>query len=151
MDTVPPVSRVAADAVQPRWRAALEAVPMRLARTCYDHLAGVLGVALTETMIRRKHLEPCGSDFRLPPAGERFFVRFGVNLKEARAKRRQFARLCLDWSERRPHLAGSLGAALAERCFELGSLRHLGGSRSLSVTKQGRAGLRDVFAIALTS
>jgi hypothetical protein len=108
---------LAADGVQPGWRAALEGQLIRIARICYDHLAGNLGW-LTGTMVRRRYLEPSGKDLRLMPAGERLFVRWGLDLDAARSARRRFARQCLDWSERRPHLAGtlraphSLGAAL---------------------------------------
>ena len=142
---------LAADGVQPGWRAALHNEPLRIARTCYGHLAGRLGVAMTETMVRRKFLEPRGRDFRMKPAGERFLLSFGVNVENAKAKHRQFARQCLDWSERRPHLAGSLGAALASRCFELGWLRRIPGSRAVAVTKKGYVALQGAFSILLTS
>ena len=140
---------LSADGAQPGYRAALHHEPLRIARTCYDHLAGVLGVAMTEAMVQRKYLEPRGRDFRVKPAGERFFQRLGVSVDDARAKHRQFARQCLDWSERRPHLAGSLGAAIAARCFELNWLRRMPGSRTVAVTAEGRAALRDAFSIAL--
>ena len=142
---------LAADGIQPGWRAGLQNQPLRIARTCYDHLAGMLGVAIAEAMVRRKYLAPRGADFRVAPAGERFLLRFGVNVEDARARHRQFARQCLDWSERRPHLAGSLGAALANRCFELGWLRRTPGSRAVTVTKKGGAALQNAFSIALDS
>jgi DNA-binding transcriptional ArsR family regulator len=138
---------LAADGAQPGYRAALRAEPLRLARTCYDHLAGMLGVAITEAMVRRGHLKPRGADFILRPAGERFFSQLGVNVAAVRAKHRRFARQCLDWSERRPHLAGSLGAALANRCFELGWLERVAASRVVSVTKRGRAAIGETFAL----
>lgn len=142
---------LAADGVQPGWRAALHNEPLRIARTCYDHLAGRLGVAITESLVRRKYLEPRGGDFRVKAAGERFLHRVGVNVENARTKHRQFARQCLDWSERRPHLAGSLGAALASRCFELGWLRRIPGSRAVAATKKGYVALQGAFSILLTS
>jgi hypothetical protein len=87
----------------------------------------------------------------MKPAGERFLLSFGVNVENAKAKHRQFARQCLDWSERRPHLAGSLGAALASRCFELGWLRRIPGSRAVAATKKGYVALQGAFSILLTS
>jgi DNA-binding transcriptional ArsR family regulator len=131
---------LAADAVQPGWRAALHDEPLRIARTCYDHLAGRLGGAITESLIQRRYLEPRGGNFRVKTAGERFLLCLGVNVEDARAKRRQFARQCLDWSERRSHLAGSLGAAFASRCFDLGWIRRIRGSRA--VASRTRAALR---------
>lgn len=120
---------------------------LRLARTCYDHLAGRLGVALTETMIRRRLLVLGGRDFRLTRAGEAFLCALGVNVERARRQRRIFARQCLDWSERRPHLAGALGAALAMRCFELGWLTPVPDARHVVITPHGRVGLARWFNV----
>jgi DNA-binding transcriptional ArsR family regulator len=140
---------LAADRTHPGWRARLSNEPLRIARTCYDHLAGRLGVAMTEVMVQRRHLLPYGKDFCITLAGERFLRRLGVDMENAKASRRSFARQCLDWSERRPHLAGSLGAAFASRCFELGWFRRTPRSRVLVITDKGRAALRDVFALTL--
>ena len=120
---------------------------LRLARTCYDHLAGRLGVSLTDAMVRRRLLTPAGRDYRLTPAGERFFERMGVDLDGARRQRRVFAHQCLDWSERRAHLAGSLGAALARRCLDLRWVRQVEEERTLTLTPQGRRALRTWFGI----
>lgn len=120
---------------------------LRLARTCYDHLAGRLGVMVTEAMVRRRFLKPTGRDFLLTAPGERFLGRLGVDVRKSRAERRAFARQCLDWSERRVHLAGSLGAAVARRCLDLRWVRRVGDERTLALTPQGRRGLRTWFGV----
>ena len=85
--------------------------PLRRARTCYDHLAGVAGVGVLEAMQKRGWLRAeHGPGFGLTPAGERALARRRVDLDTARAAKRQFATACLDWTERRPHLGGALGA-----------------------------------------
>lgn len=120
---------------------------LRLARTCYDHLAGRLGVMVTEAMVRRRVLKPRGRDFLLTTLGERFLGRLGVDVGKARGERRAFARQCLDWSERRAHLAGSLGAAVARRCLDLRWVHPVGEERTLALTPQGRRGFRTWFGI----
>ena len=127
--------------------APLEAV--RVARSCYDHLAGHLGVILTASMVDRKFLLSRGKDFQLTAAGEAFLAALGVNLENARGKRRAFARQCLDWSERRPHLGGALGAVFAQRFFDLRWLRRIPESRALAVTPKGRKALAAEFEVKL--
>lgn len=97
--------------------------PLRRARTCYDHLAGVVGVGLLETMRKRRWVTERAEDrpgYALTSAGARALERRGVDLAAAQTSRRQFATACLDWTERRPHLGGALGAAV------LGALRTRG-------------------------
>jgi DNA-binding transcriptional ArsR family regulator len=120
---------------------------LRLARTCYDHLAGRLGVVVTDTMVRRRFLKLADRDYLLTPSGERFLGRLGVDVGRAREERRAFARQCLDWSERRAHLAGALGAAVARRYQDLRWVRHVGEERTLALTPQGLRGLRSWFGI----
>jgi DNA-binding transcriptional ArsR family regulator len=119
---------------------------LRTARTCYDHLAGRLGVALADALTERGHvaLGPDGGE--VTEAGRQFLDGFGAS---PAAGRRVFCRTCLDWSERRPHLAGRLGAALASRCFELGWVLHQRDTRALAITAAGRDGFRDMFGIVL--
>ena len=121
--------------------------PIRLARTCYDHLAGRVGVAVTNAMVRRRHLVPGRRDFRLTRPGETFLSELGVDVERARRQRRVFARQCVDWTERRPHLAGALGAALATRSFELDWLARVPDHRHLVITAKGRSGLARVFRL----
>jgi DNA-binding transcriptional ArsR family regulator len=120
---------------------------LRLARTCYDHLAGQLGVSVTEAMVRRRFLQPSGRDFLLTPSGARFLERLGVDVEHTRREHRAFARQCLDWSERRAHLAGALGAAVARRCLDLRWVHPVEEERTLMLTPQGRRGLRRWFGI----
>lgn len=121
--------------------------PIRIARTCYDHLAGRLGVALTQRMVERKFLKPVGRDFCLTPPGEKFLRKFGVDIEKAKRQRRAFARQCRDWTERQPHLAGALGAALAARWLELRWVNRVPEERYLVVTDRGRTALKKLFSI----
>ncbi len=107
------------------------------ARTCYDHLAGRLGTSLTEALVARKFLRPRGKDFVLTRAGKPFLADLGVDIDTARGQRRLFARRCLDWTERRHHLGGALGAALARRCFELGWVKRDHDDRTVEITAKG--------------
>lgn len=120
---------------------------LRLARTCYDHLAGRLGVKVADAMVRRRLLRPVGRDFILTAAGARLLERLGVDVAKSRRERRAFARQCLDWSERRAHLAGALGAALTRRCLDLRWVQPVAEERALAVTSRGRSGLRSWFGI----
>jgi hypothetical protein len=92
-------------------------------------------------------LKPAARDFLLTAAGERLLGRLGVDVEQSRQERRAFARQCLDWSERRAHLAGALGAAVARRCLDLRWVHHVGEERTLALTLQGRRGLRTWFGI----
>lgn len=124
---------------------------IRQARMCYDHLAGGLGVGITDAMFENGWLEPSGRDYRLTGPGDAFLRRLGVDVDGARAKRRLFARACLDWSERRAHLAGALGAALATRLLELDWLERSGRAREISVTARGEAEFARLFGMTLAN
>jgi DNA-binding transcriptional ArsR family regulator len=131
---------------QPRWRGG-EA--LRNARTCYDHLAGRLGVAMADALVERGHIALTEDGGIVTPGGEEFFLRFGIDLCERSRSRRPFCRPCLDWSERRTHLAGAVGAALAARCFELDWIAPIRDTRALLVTEQGKRGFADTFGVDL--
>jgi hypothetical protein len=120
---------------------------LRHARTCYDHLAGKIGVALTDRLLHMKFLEETGSDYVLSIAGKDMLQNFGVEVDADPRKRRHYARQCLDWSERRYHLAGSLGAAITKRLFELKWLERLPDSRAVRVTNTGMQGLASNFGL----
>jgi DNA-binding transcriptional ArsR family regulator len=119
---------------------------LRHARTCYDHIAGVLGVALAERLTEREFVILGEEAGEVTPAGITFLSKLGVDLARARSKRRIFCRPCLDWTERRPHIGGAIGAALANRCFELKWIERVRDSRALLVTPIGRRGLMEAFA-----
>jgi hypothetical protein len=102
---------------------------------------------VTDAMVRRRILRPAGRDFLLTASGARLLGRLGVDVEKSRGERRAFARQCLDWSERRAHLAGALGAAVARRCLDLRWANFVGEERTLALTPQGRRGLRKWFGI----
>lgn len=133
----------------------LPAVPadpaLRKARVCYDHLAGELGVRVYEGLVRNGALilpsEPTSEEagLELTATGERLFQNLDIDTGALRVKRRSFCRPCLDWSERRHHLAGALGAALLHRITELRWARRRKGSRALLFSALGEAALRLAF------
>jgi DNA-binding transcriptional ArsR family regulator len=142
---------VAVDAPQryrPRWNGGEQ---LRTARTCYDHIAGRLGVALTDALSRHEHIVLSEDGGMVTRTGEKFLADFGVHLDDVRRGRRTFCRPCVDWSERRLHLAGALGAALAGRCLELGWVARLRGSRALKISAAGENGFRELFGITLSA
>ena len=122
---------------------------MRNARTCYDHFAGRLGVGITDALCAHGQLVLTDEGGEVTDRGVTFLQEFGVDLAAARSRRRIFCRPCLDWTERRPHLGGTVGAALAERCFDLKWLQRMRDSRALIVTPAGRRGLNDTFGLSL--
>ena len=122
---------------------------IRHARTCYDHLAGRLGVALTDALEQQRALTPHASGWELTSRGERMLGDLGLDLSALRHERRAFLRPCLDWTERRSHLAGAVGAAVASRFLELDWIRRLPGTRAVRPTPQGEAQLLARFAVAL--
>jgi DNA-binding transcriptional ArsR family regulator len=114
------------------------------ARTCYDHLAGRLGVAIFDALVARRAIEHPAARYRGPielgPAGPKVFGELGIDMDEAQRERRQFATACGDWSERRAHLGGALGAALWVRTLERGWVVRKPGTRIIVVTDKGRRG-----------
>ncbi|GAB3375231.1 ArsR/SmtB family transcription factor [Massilia agri] len=115
---------------------------LRKARVCYDHLAGELGVLVYEKLAQRGAfaLDPGG--IALTPLGSQAMEKLGVELVEPKG-RRPFCRTCLDWSERRHHLAGTLGAALLARFEQLGWAKRVPDSRVMAFSAAGEAALRD--------
>ena len=130
------------------FRDAAAAREIRHARACYDHLAGALGVRVTRALVERGALVPVGAAYEVPAEGAEFLAaRLGVDVRRARASRRQFTRACLDWSERVHHLAGALGAELLAALLALGWLERTEGSRALRVSAAGRRGFREVLGV----
>jgi DNA-binding transcriptional ArsR family regulator len=116
---------------------------LRRARVCYDHLAGDLGVELFDSLLGRRLLATAASGLDLTPRGERFMAAFGIDVEAVRSGRRPLCKPCLDWSARRSHLAGSLGAALLARCFDLGWAQREGGTRIVRFSRSGEAHFAD--------
>jgi DNA-binding transcriptional ArsR family regulator len=121
---------------------------LKHARTCYDHLAGELGVAVADALVERGALTRLDDAFTVTDDGTRWFTSLGIDLDATAASRRSFARACLDWSERRPHLAGSLGAAVADVFFARRWIRRLPGGRAVAVTADGRAWLERELGLS---
>ncbi len=123
---------------------------LHLARTCYDHMAGRLAIALTDSLVAHRHLVLADGAGLITGHGQRLLDDFGIGLKQTPASRRPLCRTCLDWSERRPHLSGRLGAALLARLLELGWLIRVPHSRALTISRTGEMGLIRTFGIAAT-
>jgi len=115
---------------------------LRRARVCYDHLAGEVGVRVYEGLLRRGTLKARPAGLELTPLGRRFFGRLGIDTDDLSRQKRALCLACLDWSERRHHLAGALGAALLSRAIELGWARRSRDSRVVSLTTAGDDALR---------
>src|SRR5262245_18701743 len=120
---------------------------LRFARSCYDHLAGQLGVAVTDALVAMGHIVLTDDGGELTPSGERFLSVFGVELKSR--TRRIFCQPCLDWSERRYHLKGFVGVRILDRLLQIGWLKSVSGSRALQLTSSGKAGLSEIFQIEI--
>ena len=121
---------------------------LRHARVCYDHLAGERGVALFEALSAKNFLIATNDALRLTRKGERFLRDFGIDLEALSRARRPLCRPCLDWSERRTHLAGGLGAALLARFSELGWISRARQSRAVTFTPLGVRNFVRVFGQA---
>jgi DNA-binding transcriptional ArsR family regulator len=124
---------------------------MRQARTCYDHLAGELGVAVAEALVKRGYLDLSEEAGVVSRRGMRFFDGLGIDLGKLTRSRRCFCRICIDLTERRPHIAGALGAAFCDRCFELGWIARIKDSRAVAVTVKGSDDLRELLGIEVAA
>jgi DNA-binding transcriptional ArsR family regulator len=120
---------------------------LRFARSCYDHLAGQAGVAITNALVAMGHIVLTDEGGELTPSGERFLSTFGADLTSRPQTRRVFCQPCLDWTERRYHLKGLVGAEILRRVLELGWFKRVSGTRALRLTSSGSAGLSELFHI----
>jgi DNA-binding transcriptional ArsR family regulator len=118
---------------------------LRKARVCYDHLAGELGVLLYASLLRRQAFDFNAATVALSPEGERLISEFGIDARLIRSQKRAPCRVCMDWSERRHHLAGTVGAALLARVIELGWAVHDGSSRAIHFRPHGERAFRECF------
>jgi len=120
--------------------------PIRYARTCYDHLAGFLAVKLTGVLEEREWLTRTEeNDFEVSSAGERFFKGWKIDVKQLRTGRRVLARRCLDWTERRDHVAGALGEAICQSFLSLSWIVRERNSRAVHLTSLGRRHLEPLL------
>jgi DNA-binding transcriptional ArsR family regulator len=142
-------------------RQSREAAALAEARTCYDHLAGRAGVGLLDAMLgqgllakqysgRTDRGDSAATRFEVTGAGARTLASFGLNVTEVRRARRHFAGECIDWTQRRGHLNGALGAAITARLFELAWITRGARRRSVCVTAAGAEGLAARFGLHLT-
>ena len=120
---------------------------LRKARVCYNHLAGELGVRMHDSLVTRQLLAEDGDVLLLTDAGRRFIKRFGIDVEGLESGRRVLCRSCLDWSARRSHLAGSLGAELLQHFYRLGWAKRQKGTRIISFTRQGEGKFRAKFPV----
>lgn len=127
---------------QPR---SAQADALRAARTCYDHLAGQLGVAITDFLVREGHLLLSDDGGELTSSGRAFLSDFGADLTSQPRTTRCFCRPCLDWSERRYHVAGRVGSEIWRRCLGLGWVARMRDTRALLITPIGRREMSRVF------
>lgn len=112
-------------------------------RTCYDHLAGKIGVAITEKLLSENYLELENNVYLITEQGEIFFKNFGIDILELKKQRRTFAKPCLDWSERKHHISGSLANAILNKMLELDWIRKIANSRAIMITAKGQKDLNE--------
>jgi DNA-binding transcriptional ArsR family regulator len=120
---------------------------LRVARTCYDHFAGKLGVSIADALCERKHVILSDDGGEVTEAGLTFLKELGATFPAQ--TRRPFCKHCLDWTERRFHLSGVVGAAITTRCFDLGWVRRERNPRALQITPKGREGFRRSFGFSI--
>src|SRR5215469_1807716 len=127
-----------------------EGDPICYARTCYDHLAGAMAVSLAESLQQRRYMVAridVDREFDVTATGEKFFWQWRIDVNELRSAKRAFARRCLDWTERRDHVAGALGAAICQRFLELRWIVRDRNSRIVRVTPSGRLQLEQLIHV----
>ena len=120
---------------------------LRLARTCYDHMAGRLAVAVADNLAERGFIVFAEGAGLVTDEGHRFFCDFGLTPEEEKSSKRPLCRTCLDWSERRSHIGGRLGAQLLTHCLDRGWLIRAQEGRALTITRKGEAGFADTFLL----
>jgi hypothetical protein len=122
---------------------------MRTARTCYDHIAGRLRVALMDALTECGHIVLAEDGGEVTDGGQAFLAAVGVELAKAKNARWVFCRPCLNWSERRCRIAGAVGAALCKRFLELRWIERRPHTRALTITHRGQRGFAETFGLRL--
>jgi DNA-binding transcriptional ArsR family regulator len=122
---------------------------IKYCRTCYDHLAGKVGVAITDKLLSMKIIEANQKAFVVSKSGIKWFDQLDISIPELQGKKRALARKCLDWSERRPHVSGAVGAAFADKLFDLKWLQRNRNSRIVSVTPLGQKKIYDLLGLVV--
>jgi DNA-binding transcriptional ArsR family regulator len=133
---------------RPRYRPlSPQAQELSAVRICYVHLAGRLSVELTDFFTAHEYIVLSDEVAEITTLGTRFLNEFGIDLSALGSSRGRFCRFCIDWTERRPHIAGAAGAALTKRYFDLGWIERIRHSRAVIVTSSGRRGFLETFGI----
>lgn len=122
---------------------------IKFCRTCYDHLAGKIGVEITVKLIDEKYIVLDNKAFLVTDKGEQFFTDFGIDVTVLKKQRRIFAKPCLDWSERKHHFSGSLATAFLNKMFELDWIRRIDNSRAVLITANGQKGLYNKLKLVV--
>jgi DNA-binding transcriptional ArsR family regulator len=122
---------------------------LRFARTCYDHLAGQIAVAIADALVAQGHIVLAEDGGEVTDIGAKFLTTFGVDLSSRARTKRIFCKPCLDWSERRFHVAGLVGAQICHRCLELGWVMRQRDTRALRITPLGEWGFAETFGVDL--
>ncbi|WP_243522340.1 helix-turn-helix transcriptional regulator [Bacillus pseudomycoides] len=122
---------------------------IQYARTCYDHLAGKIGVEITNSLLDNEILIKDGLQFKVTKKGQEFFEGFDIDLNSLHKKRRFFSKCCLDWSERQHHLAGSLGNAILEKMLKENWIIRAEHSRAIHITPLGKRKIYETFSIQI--
>ncbi|MBS7233761.1 winged helix-turn-helix transcriptional regulator [Flavobacterium psychroterrae] len=123
--------------------------PVKYCRTCYDHLAGKIGVALTDSLLEQKIIIEKNNTFEISSEGKKWFSDFGINIEEAQKQKRIFLKPCLDWSERRNHIAGSIGTLLLNKMLNEDWIRRTANSRAIVITGKGEKEFLKYFKIVV--
>jgi DNA-binding transcriptional ArsR family regulator len=123
--------------------------PIKYCRTCYDHLAGKVGVMLTDSLLKQKIIAEKENEYEVSAKGKKFFSAFDIQIEDLQQQRRAFARPCLDWSERRHHMAGSLATALLDKMFSSDWIRKVKSSRAVIITAKGEKEMSKYFKVEL--
>jgi DNA-binding transcriptional ArsR family regulator len=135
---------------RPRFRPlSRQAAALQAARMCYDHIAGQLGVRIADAMTARGYLVLEDDGGQITETGLRYLWELGIDTRVAGKGRRHLCRACLDWTERKPHVGGAIGAALAERWLALGWIARTKDSRAVTVTPEGERSFRDTLGLVL--
>ncbi|MCY7941466.1 winged helix-turn-helix domain-containing protein [Bacillus inaquosorum] len=122
---------------------------LHFARTCYDHLAGYVGVQITNSLVEQGMLKKVDLNFEVTSEGSLFFSNFGIDEEQQRNKRRAFARCCLDWSERQHHIAGALGNALLVRMLEEKWIVRMPKTRAIKITQSGKTAFEKYLKLSI--
>lgn len=145
-DAIEALMGLASDSGHLRTRTGPSDAALRAARRCYNHLAGTAGVQLYESLVRRGHLDVGPSGLSLSISGRQFAADLGIDVSQIALSRTPLCRECLDWSERKTHLAGSFGRALLDMMIKERWVQLNGNSRVVSFTAQGKAKFAATFA-----